>query len=87
MISYEAELFRMNDRTYTTKEIAALVGVTTRTLYTWLAERHVHEPRRDHRQHRVWTETELHQALLYKNTGLRAGEERQLDLQLSQEPR
>lgn len=52
--------------TYKTHEVAKIVGVTTTTLYTWLKQGRIPEPRRDYNNYRFWTEEDLRTILDFR---------------------
>ena len=50
----------MRKFTYTTQEVANIVGVTKKTLLNWLKLKKIPEPRRDQKNnYRVWTAAEI----------------------------
>jgi hypothetical protein len=53
-------------QTFTTQQVADLLGVTKRCLLNWLRDDKVPEPERDRNDHRVWTQEALSRALAYK---------------------
>lgn len=53
--------------TYTTHEVADLVGISKRTLLNWLYQEKILEPRRDPRNnYRIWSDHDLRLALEYR---------------------
>ena len=53
--------------TYTTSQVAERVGVSKKTLYSWLKKRIIEEPDRDYKGYRIWSEEDINKCLEYKN--------------------
>lgn len=52
---------------YTTSEVAEKVGVSKKTLYSWLKKGIIDEPDRDYKNYRIWSEDHVNKCLEYKN--------------------
>lgn len=52
---------------YTTSEVAEKVGVSKKTLYSWLKKGIIDEPDRDYKNYRIWSEDHVTKCLEYKN--------------------
>jgi len=54
---------RMANRTYTTREVAEAIGISEHTLYRWLSDHALREPRRTvtlgKREIRLWTDRDI----------------------------
>ena len=55
---------------FTTQEVADLIGVTKRCLLNWLRDGKIPEPERDRNQYRIWTQSDLSVALAFKQQRL-----------------
>ena len=53
---------------YRTRQVAAALGVTKKTIYRWLEDRLMPEPHRTSNGYRIWTEQEVQ---VLRKTGLR----------------
>lgn len=60
--------------TYTTSEVAEKVGVSKKTIYSWLKKGIIDEPDRDYKNYRIWSEKHIKQCLEYKNRRIPAEE-------------
>jgi DNA-binding transcriptional MerR regulator len=58
---------------YTTSQVAEKVGVTKKTLYSWLKKGVIPEPDRDYKNHRIWTKEDIQNCRRYKNTRIPGG--------------
>lgn len=58
---------------YTTAQVAEKVGVTKKTLYSWLKKGVIPEPDRDYKNHRLWTVKDISNCRKYKNTRIPGG--------------
>ena len=52
---------------YTTSEVAQKVGVSKKTLYSWLKKGIIDEPDRDYKGYRIWSDEDIKKCLEYKN--------------------
>lgn len=52
---------------YNTSEVASKVGVSKKTLYSWLKKGIIDEPDRDYKGYRIWSEEHVKQCLEFKN--------------------
>lgn len=63
-------MFKMdaqNTKFYRTKEVLKIIGISRATLYNWLRSQKVKEVARDRNNFRIFTETDIHKILEYKN--------------------
>jgi excisionase family DNA binding protein len=58
---------------YTTAQVARIIGITKKTLYTWLKKGKIPEPDRDYRNYRIWTEEDIKNCLKHKNRRIPGG--------------
>jgi len=63
-------------RTFSTAEVAKLVGINRRTLYRWLYAGQIPEPKRGRlagRNFRIWTQRDVNRVVRYKQFHYRKG--------------
>ncbi|MHA2643030.1 MAG: MerR family DNA-binding transcriptional regulator [bacterium JZ-2024 1] len=53
--------------TFTTKEVAELIGLSKKTLLNWLKRGYIPEPLRNERNYREWTEHDVRHLLRFVN--------------------
>lgn len=61
----------MDAKTYTTAEVAAKVGVSRQTLYSWIEDGKINAPKPiklGQRSMRLWTKAHIEQARKFKGT-------------------
>jgi excisionase family DNA binding protein len=56
----------MDEKRYSTKQVARIVGVTTQTIYNWLRAGTIPEPPRDYRGHRLFRNEDLRLMLAHR---------------------
>jgi excisionase family DNA binding protein len=62
---------RMESKTYTTAQAAAMIGISRQALYTWMAERRINAPKTTQlggRSMRFWTKAQIDAAKKVKGT-------------------
>ncbi len=57
----------LKNKSYRTKEVLGIVGISRATLYNWLKNKKVQEVRRDRNNFRVFSEADIQRLLSYKN--------------------
>lgn len=61
---------------YTTNQVAQRVGISKKTLYSWLKKGKIAEPDRDYKNHRIWTIEDIKNCRRYKNKRIPGGKSR-----------
>lgn len=55
-------------KTYSTKEVVAMLGISRNTLYNWFTKRKIAEVVKDRNKKRIYTEADVERMKTYKNT-------------------